>query len=164
MSTRSSFPTFQLQEILEETAAGDQLTWDQTKNSVVSFNHSRRESCNTLGIHIRSDLSLRENINRRTEKAAKLFQVMARLGNSNGGMSPKAMRALYTGAMRPLFTFHAELWKRPGAERDLEGMKRIEYLALRKITGAYHGSSHSKLLAIEQIEPLEGKLDDISIA
>jgi len=32
------------------------------------------------------------------------------------------------------------------------------------MTGAYHGSRHEKLLAIAHIEPLETKLDDISVA
>ena len=79
-------------------------------------------------------------------------------------MSPKAMRALYTGAIRPIFTCGSELWNRPGIEHELELMKRAEYQALRKITGAYHGSSHEKLLTIAHIEPLKTKLGDISVS
>ena len=62
------------------------------------------EACTTRGIHIRSDLSFREHIRRRTAKAIKLLNVMRRLGNSNGRMSPKAMRALYTDAIHIIFT------------------------------------------------------------
>jgi len=43
-------------------------------------------------------------------------------------------------------------------------MTRVEYKALRKISGAYHGSSHDKLSAICGVEPLQVKLDDTSIS
>ena len=43
-------------------------------------------------------------------------------------------------------------------------MHKLEYQALRKITGAYHGSSHGDLAYIAAIEPLERKLDDHSVS
>ena len=49
---------------------------------------------------------------------------------------------------KTIFTWGAELWKRLGTEHELDPIKRLEYQALRKITGAYHGSSHEKLLGI----------------
>ncbi|KAF8422185.1 hypothetical protein EV426DRAFT_706332 [Tirmania nivea] len=87
---------------------------------------------------------------------------MLRLGNSNGGMSPKALRSLYTGAVRAVFVWGAQLYNRPGVEGRLEAMSRLEYKALRKITGGYHGSSKEKLALIANIEPLKDKLDDMS--
>ena len=136
-------------------AAKLHLMWDPAKNTQITFTLNKKPitSCNTLGIHLRSDLSFREHIRRRTAKETTLLKVMTRLGNSNGCMSPRALRALYTGAIRPIFTWGSELWNRP---------KRVEYQALRKITGAYHGSSHETLLAISHIEPLQTKLDDIT--
>lgn len=80
-----------------------------------------------------------------THKAANLLGVLVRLGNSNGGMSPLALRFLYTGAIRPTFTWGAELFNRPKIANKIEPMRRLEYKALRKITGGYHGSSHEKL-------------------
>ena len=41
-------------------------------------------------------------------------------------------------------------------------MRTIEYAALRRICGAYHGSSHIKLAKIAAVEPLELKLDSMS--
>ncbi|KAF8434017.1 hypothetical protein BGX38DRAFT_1275823 [Terfezia claveryi] len=41
-------------------------------------------------------------------------------------------------------------------------MRRLEYNALRKITGGYHGSSHEALGYIANAEPLQDKLNDIS--
>jgi len=77
-------------------------------------------------------------------------------------MSPRALKNLYTGEIRPIFTWGSELWNQSTARAEIEPMKRVEYQALRKITGAYHGSSHNKLLGLAHIEPLETKLDDLS--
>ena len=77
------------------------------------------------------------------------------------GMSPQGMRALYTGAIRTIFKCG---WNCLGIEHALESMKRVEYQALRKITGAYHGSSHERAPNITHTEPLEIKLDDMSIS
>jgi len=99
---------------------------------------------------------------RRIAKATRVWKVISHLGNSNGGMSPQSHRALYTGAIRTIFTWGAELYNRPGIKPELTAMNHMEYQALRKITGAYHGSSHQKLGWIANIEPLHDKLDDIS--
>ena len=87
-----------LDHLLAESAAEDQLTWDQSKNLRITFVRGRKQSCNTLGIRIRSNLSFGEHIRRRTAKATSVLKTMTRLGSNNGGMSLNAMRALYTGA------------------------------------------------------------------
>jgi len=74
------------------------------------------------------------------------------------------MRALSTGAIRPIFTWGSELWNRADHSQDIVPLKKVEYQALRKITGAYHGASHEKPLATSHIEPLQVKLDDLSIS
>ena len=152
---------------LNKAAEEDKLTWDISKETGLDFHQplkNKPTSATTFGIHLRSDLSFKENIRKSTEKAIRLLKVLQTLGNSNGGMSPKAFRALYTGAIRPIFTWGSELWNRASVEveKELGMIKRAEYQALRKITGGYNGSSHDKLLAIAHIEPLQTKLDDIS--
>lgn len=83
-----------------------------------------------------------------------------RLGNNDGGMSAKAVRALYTEAIRTIITWGAELWNRPDVEPELEH----EIPGPPEDHGAYHGSYHTKLLNTAHIEPLEVKLDDVSIS
>ena len=41
-------------------------------------------------------------------------------------------------------------------------MKRLEYQALRRTTGAYNGSNQGTLVGIAGIEPLESKLGDMA--
>jgi len=65
-------------------------------------------------MHFRSDLSYTEHIRRRTDKAIGLLGILQRLGNSKRGMSPKAIRVLYCGAIRPIFTWGSKLLNRAG--------------------------------------------------
>ncbi|KAF8417556.1 hypothetical protein EV426DRAFT_622402, partial [Tirmania nivea] len=81
---------------------------------------------------------------------------MERLSNSNGGISSRASRAMYTGMIRPVFTWGTELWHHPyQVDPRTLPLKRLEYRALRKVTRAYFGSSHRKLACIAGVEPLE---------
>ena len=78
------------------------------------------------------------------------------------GLSPRALRSLYTGAIRLVFCYGAELWNGIHCKTKISSMERLEYQALRKITSRYHRSSMEKLGYIAGVEPLQAKLDDIS--
>ena len=150
----------EVNRILEATAKEHDLSWDQQKDSKVDFNETGPlQSTTTLGCTINSRLSFQEHVNTRTKKAERIWQVMKRLGNNNGGLSPLALRLLYTGMIRPIFTYGAEIWLHNPP--NLETFRRLEYQALRKITGAYHDSSHEKLGFIANIEPIQDKLADM---
>jgi len=88
---------------------------------------------------------------------------MYRLGNSNGGISPTTLRALFMVMIRPMFSYGAELWHNSGAPLNLAGFLTLEYQAPRNITGAYYGSSHIRLGLIAKIKPLTSRLGHISI-
>jgi len=90
---------------LGDVAREDKLAWDPRKDSLVHFFMGPKPSTTTLGITINSELSFQDHIDSRTGKAERIWQVMRRLGNSHGGMSPLALRALYTGMVRPIFTW-----------------------------------------------------------
>lgn len=44
---------------------------------------------------------------------------------------------------------------------NYNAFRRLEYQALRRITGAYHGASHAKLGYIANVEPIQAKLTDM---
>ncbi|KAF8416605.1 hypothetical protein EV426DRAFT_685764 [Tirmania nivea] len=107
--------------ILNDKAEEDELTWGADKESRVDFHSHRASSCTTLGIRVKSNLSWDEHIKIRTEKAANLLRVLVQLGNSNGGMSPLAMRSLYTGAIGTIFSWgraRGKARKEPISTRD----------------------------------------------
>jgi len=84
---------------------------------------------------------------------------MMRLRNSNGGLSASAMRALLTGAVRPIITWGAELRNRTNRQLNLEKMRRLEYQDHRSVLWA----SHQKLGWIAAVEPLQSRLYHILI-
>jgi len=141
--------------ILEEEGAKDRLRWDPSKESTIEFSVAGEAA--TLGRQINWKLNFQPHVNSRTKNAEQLLNVMSRLSNSNGGISP---RALYTCAIRPILTWGAELWNGPHTTLSISAMERVEYTALRKITGAYRGSSKVKLGQIPAVETLKIKLDD----
>ena len=106
------------------------------------------------------------HINNRTQKAKTVMDTMWRLCSSQGGISPRAARSLYTGMIRPIIKWGVELWNRPNGRTNtlLYEAERIQYRALRRIIGAYNGASTEKLLGIAAIEPLQANLNDISNA
>lgn len=141
---------------LIKAAKEDKLEWDTSKDTRLDFGNNNTE-IKTLGIVVDSKLNFRKHIRARTEKAGAAMNVLLRLGNSNKGMSPRALRSMYTGLIRPIFLWGAELWDQANTSQ----MEHIEYQALRKICGAYQGSSKIKLGLIANIEPLESKLSDL---
>jgi len=110
---------------LEDTAKEDKLAWDLQKNLHVHFFMGPKPSSTTLGITIGSDLSFQKHIDARTKKAEHIWGVLRRLGNSNRGMSPLALRALYNGMIRQIFTCGAELClHQPG---NYSTFRRLDY-------------------------------------
>jgi len=148
--------------VLEEEATSDKLKWDPTRESRIELGSPTHSTTTTLGIIINSKLDWMPHIKSRTKKALQIKNVMTRLGNSNGGLSPAAMRSLYTGMIRPIFTWGAQVWNGTHSTTNISEMERLEYQALRKITGGYHGSSKAKVDFIAAVEPLQVILDDLS--
>jgi len=71
---------------------------------MVTFGNDRQEKTDPVGVRINLNLSFQNHINIRTGKAGKLAKVLVRLGNRIRGMSPKALRAVFTRVIRPIFT------------------------------------------------------------
>jgi len=139
--------------ILEKQAGMDHLKWDKNKDSIIRFRKPLRDQTATLGITVNSALKFHTHIDARTKKARRLWDVRRRLGNSASGMSPKAIRSHYKGAIRAAFSYRAEIWNDPHYKTNTSEMEGLEYQALRKITEGYHGSSKDKLGYIANIKP-----------
>ena len=69
-------------------------------------------------------------------------------------MSPKSLRAFYTGQIRPIALYGAEAWFRTMTTPLPKVLQDLEYKALATITGGFKGSSMTKLLQIANIEPM----------
>ena len=74
-----------------------------------------------------------------------------------------ALRSMYTGRIKPIMTWGCGLCNR-GNHRTRQPLEQLEYQSLRRITGAYNGSSHRKLGFITNVEPIQTVLDHASIS
>ena len=151
--------------ILEETAASNRLAFDPHKNSRLLFQRNSTAHIKTLGVKISANLDFRPHIDESVSKATAALKVLTRLAKRNGGLDPKALRSIYTGRIRAIVTYGCELWNHNSltTSKLAEPLVRLHYNALRRITKAYHGSSHQKLGYITNIEPIQVILDHSSI-
>ena len=123
-------------QILEETTTEDQLRWDIAKQlrgvgmpcanqtSKTELNNFRRTRTHHKLQGPQNPGRLKnprfdKHIKTRTQKPENLLNIniMARLGNTNGGISPKAMRAPYVEAIRPILPRETRPGIAPTAER-----------------------------------------------
>lgn len=65
------------------------MRWGLQKERAVRFGETFNDQTVSLGITINSKLNFQPQINKRTEKVRSLWNVMKRLGNSNGGSAPE---------------------------------------------------------------------------
>ena len=153
-----------VKKTLHDSAKEAHLSLDEHKASSVRF--GTRQSTKHLGIDINSMGTWKTHINNRSQKAKTVIDTMWRLCSSQGGILSRAARSIYTGMIRPIIIWGAELWNCPNGRTNtlLYKAERIQYRALRRISGAYNGASTEKLLGITAIEPLQAKLIDISNA
>ena len=148
---------------LNEAAAAEGLTWDAAKETDLDIQEAGASPITSLGITVDKDRYFTEHIKRRTAKAHAVALAMYQLQTSHKGIAPIASRSLYTGMIRPILTYGCELYMNTNTPH-ISDMLRLEYQVLRRISGAFHGSSHEKLGVITAIEPLEVFLQDRAAA
>ena len=94
----------------------------------------------------------------RIEKARKMLGALNGIGNSQWGISPLSWRSAYTGMIRTIATWGAEIeWR--GQMAWTKEMARLQYASLRKATGAVLGSRMTTVERIAGVEPIEVHLD-----
>ena len=125
--------------ILEQQAAASNLRFDTNKEASIRLKPggSETSSVKTLGITISDNLDFDTHNRERISKATAALNTLTRLAGRKG-LSPKALRAIYTGQIRPIMIYGSELWN--GAihtSKLTEPLARLQYQALRRITGAY---------------------------
>ena len=83
---------------------------------------------------------------------------ISRLGTSRGGLSPTVWRQMYTGSIRVIATYG---WGLGHTDTAMERLQKLQYKAVRKVTGGYHGARQTILENITKVEPVEMKLWDM---
>ena len=113
-----------------------------------------------VGIHFTHDLQWKTHCSKRLSQAEAAWACISRLGTSRGGLSPTAWRQVYTGSIRAIATYG---WELGHTEPAMERLRKLQYKAVRKITGAYHGARQETLENIAKVEPVPVKIWDMQV-
>lgn len=119
--------------------------WSRDPEKVEEINFVVTGEAKWVGITFTHDLNWRTHNNRRLNRAEAAWACIVRLGTSRGGLSPTIWRQVYTGSIRAIVTYDWELGHTDAAE---ERLRKLQYKALRKVTGTYHGARHDTLEVI----------------
>ena len=92
--------------------------------------------------------------------AEAAWACISRLGTSRGGLRPTAWRQVYPGSIRAIATYGWELGHTAPA---MERLRKLQYKAVRKVTGGYHGARQTTLENILKVEPVEVKIWDMRV-
>ena len=124
------------------------------------------EKVKWLGVILDEDLKFDLHWKGRIAKARGMLGVLNGIGNSQWGVSANSWRLAYTGMVWTIATWGAEIGCRGQAEwRDV--MRKLQYMALRKCTGAVISArteSVSKIAAVESVETTLSTMQDCFIA
>jgi ribonuclease HI len=95
-----------------------------------------KETVRWLGIWFDPALNFKEHVARRTSQARSAFQRMARLANTQNGLSPFAIRQLYLACVTSIADYGSVIWWK-GQAQLIRPLQALQNLALRKILGVF---------------------------
>ena len=107
-----------------------------------------------LGIIIDETLDFDHHWKSRVDKARKLVGALSSIGSFQWGISPGSWRQLYTGMVRVVALWGAELrWR--GQKDWKREFERLQYQAPCKCTGAVLGANRQKVNVIAAVEDVD---------
>ena len=107
-----------------------------------------------LGVILDEDLEFNIHWNGRVAMAKKMLGALKGVGNSQWGISPNSWRSAYTGMGRSIATWGAELkWR--GQDQWRHEMTKLQYAALRKVTGTITGARMENVSRIAGVESVD---------
>ena len=169
-----------IKEVLKEVdkvvglvAAKWDLPLEKEKHEEIVFNQgglgsgkkkkrSEVEKVKWLEIIVDDTLDFNHHWKSRLAKARQLLGSLNSMGSSQWGISPSSWRQLYSGMIRVVALWGAELgWK--GQKARLKKFERLQYQALRKCTGATLGASRERVNYIARVEDVKTILDSTQV-
>ena len=151
--------------IVNQTAAKWTRPLEKDKHETIVFNRggtgnwkrkqiAEVERVKWLAIILGETLEFDYHWKSRIAKARKLLGALNGIGSSQWGIRPGSWRQLYTGMVRTVAVWGAELGWRGQKEWKRE-FERLQYQALQKCTGAVLGSNKQKFNKIAAVEDVE---------
>ena len=116
-----------------------------------------------LGIILDNKLTFKEHIIHIEEKCTKLIFSLAKSAKLTWGLKHKALKTIYTGAILPLMTYGAPVWKDALNKASFKArLTRIQRLMNVKIAKAYRTVSNDALCVITGLMPIHIKIQEIA--
>ena len=117
-----------------------------------------KDSIRWLGIWFDPGLKFRIHINTRTSQAIQSFHRMARLANTERGLSPAAMRQIYLACITTIADYGSVVWWK-GQDYVREALQKLQNLALKKILGTFKTSPIRPMEVEAALMPPQVRLD-----
>ena len=89
-----------------------------------------------LGVYFNPNLTFKEHVAIRTSQAKSAYLRIARLANSERGLTPFALRQLYQACIVSVADYGSVIWWR-GQAALIRPLQAIQNLAVRKILGVF---------------------------
>jgi ribonuclease HI len=138
----------------------------ERKEIAVYINNKKLKQVNNLkylGIIFDNKLTFKEHITHTEEKCKKLIFSLAKSAKLTWGLKHKALRTIYTGAILPLMTYGAAVWKDAlNTATSKARLTRIQRLMNIKIAKAYRTVSNDALCVITGLTPIHIKIQEIA--
>ena len=131
--------------------------WSRDPEKDEEINFGIQGEAKWIGIHFTHDLWWKTHCSKRLNQAEAVWACIARLGTSRGRLTPTAWKQVYTSSIRAITTYGWELVGPDGNPQATERLRKLQYQAMRKVTGGYHGSSQQLLENITKVEPVQTK-------
>ena len=138
---------------LQELAIRNAIEFDLAKTELIHFTRIKeaktaslrlpdgevvqpKELVRWLGIWFDPNLTFKQHVAIRISQARSAFQRMARLANSERGLSPFAIRQLYIACITSVADYGSPIWWR-GQAQFKKPLQALQNLGLRKILGVF---------------------------
>ena len=139
------------------------MGWSRVPDKDEEINFGVGGEVKWVGITFTHDLSWKKHCKRRLDLAEAAWTCIERLGTSRGGLSPTAWRQVYTSSNRAIATYDWELADLNNNSQPTETIRKLQYKAVRKITGGYYGFRQELLEEVSKVELVPVKLWDINV-
>ena len=137
--------------------------WTRDPDKDEEINFGVQGKAKWVGIHFTHDLKWKTHCSKRLDQAEAAWACISRLGTSRGGLSPTAWRQVYTSSIRAIATYGWELVNPKENPQAVERLQKLQYQAVRKVTGGYPGSRQELLENTSKREPVQTKLWDMKV-
>ena len=140
--------------ILFSNWAGDRAINRRPKLKIGEWEVKYSEEVKLLGIILDSRLTFSKHINKTKREANRRCSQLKTLAGTDWGSCASNLRNLYTGYIRSVLEYGADIWGNGISETNMKKLETVQNMAARIITGCVYGTNTESLLLEADLVPL----------